>query len=85
MAIRIIDVKQTPIYTWQDIRDLKDWNTVKNTNISWQSVTQTSKTGKRIKIEVEATEGTWESVKELLLSWQTLKDRFASWLKIKNW
>jgi hypothetical protein len=85
MAIRIVDIKLTPGSSWDDITGLADWNAVKNTNISWQVIIQSVIVGHSVKIEVEVTEGKWDSVKELITSWSTVKTKFTNWSGLKNW
>lgn len=85
MAIRIVDIKLTPCSSWDGISGLTDWNAVKNTNASWQAINQAAVVGQNVKIEVEVTEGKWDSVKELITSWSIVKTKFTGWSGLKNW
>jgi hypothetical protein len=86
MAVKIIDVKLTPQnYTWGDVKNLPNWSTFKNTNASWQQITQTTLINQPVKIEVEVVESDWKGIRRVYSSWQSIKDTFTSWLGIKNW
>ncbi len=85
MAIRIVDVKITTNYSWQNIKNTADWNVVKNTNINWQQPLQTTTIGQIVKVEVEVSENNWLSIRDNHLTWQKIKEKFASWLDIKNY
>lgn len=85
MALKIVDVKIKTNYNWQNIKVQADWNTVKNTNVNWQQSLQTSVVGQIVKIEVEVSENNWLSIKNNHLTWQQIKEKFASWLNVKNY
>lgn len=86
MSIKIMDVKVSPTnYNWQNVKELGDWNTFKNTNKDWEQPIQTSIVGQPISIEVEVEENNWKGVRNLFTSWQDIKDSFTSWLGLKNW
>lgn len=85
MAIKIVDVKLTTNYDWSDVKNIADWNAVKNTNQNWQQPLQTSLVGQQVKIEVEISENMWINIKENHSTWQKIKDKFTNWLGIKNY
>lgn len=85
MAIKIVDVKLKTSYDWSDIKNIADWNAVRNTNKDWQQLFQITTPGELIKVEVEVSENNWSSIKDNHLTWQQIKEKFASWLGIKNY
>lgn len=85
MALKIVDVKLTSNYSWQNIKNQANWNAVRNTNQNWQQPLQTSLVGQQIKIEVEVSENNWLSIKDNHITWQKIKEKFTSWLGIKNY
>lgn len=84
MAIRIQNVNNNTDYDWQDVKELGDWNTVKNTNVAWQQLCQTTDVGRQITIEVEVIENNWLLVKDTHTSWQDIKNQFPDWAGVKN-
>lgn len=84
MALKITEVKLITNYSWTDVSQIGDWNAVKNTNTSWQTMTQTSEVGQIINIEVEVVETTWDYIKGKFGSWNDIKNNFADWLGLKN-
>jgi hypothetical protein len=84
VAIHIVDVKIIPTTTWDDLKIPKDWNSIKNTNTSWQTIEQTAIVGEPIKIEVEVLERTWGSFNDLFVSWDSIKTKVTNWLGLKN-
>ena len=85
MAIRIVDVKITTNYSWEDISNLADWNAVKNITTNWWQLLQTTNPGELIFIEVELRENDWLSIKNNHTTWQQIKEKFANWLDVKNY
>lgn len=85
MAVKIIDVKITHNYGWEDINRLPSWNTFRNSSTSWQQVTQTIVVNEPLKIEVEVVENDWKGFERVYDSWQKIIDTFGNWLNIKNW
>lgn len=86
MAIRIDDVKLTTNYGWKDIKNLSNWNAVKNNHQSWQQLyTQTTIVGNPVKIEVSISEDNWLNLKEAFNTWADIKNKFPSWLDVKNY
>lgn len=45
MAIKITDVKIITDYSWQDMNESADWNTIKNANANWQQPLQAAQVG----------------------------------------
>ena len=85
MAIRIVEADLITNYTWEDIKDSRTWGILRNSNTTWQSILQVSEPAQNIKIEIEVTEGTWSSVKELLPVWSFVKNKFTNWSNLRNW
>lgn len=85
MAIRIVDAKIKTNYTWENIKNTADWSAVAHTNENWNQLFQTTTVGNTVTIEVEVSEGNWDSIKNNHLTWQQIKDKFATWLGVKNY
>jgi len=85
MALKIVDVKLTTNYDWQDVSNLASWQVVRNTNANWQQPLQTTTIGQLVKVEVEVSENNWLSIKEVHNTWKRVKERFSTWLDIKNY
>lgn len=85
LAVRIVDVKIKTNHNWQNVKDVADWNTVKNTNTNWQQPLQTTLIGEQIVIEVEVIENNWSLIKDTFGSWQDIKTRFTDWIELKNY
>ena len=83
--LKIVDARVKTDYTWADISGLDDWSSVRNTNVDWSRLTQTTTVGRVVKIEVEISEGTWNDIKANHSTWQRIKDKFTSWLGVKNY
>lgn len=85
MTIKMIGVRISSNYSWQDVKNLPDWNTVKNTNANWHQMKQTCLVRQPVFIEVEIRENNWETIKDSFTDWQDIKNRFTDWNEVKNW
>ena len=85
MSIRITDVKLNTNYNWENIKDLGDWNSVKNTNTSWNQIQNISVVGQVINIEVSLIENNWLSIYENFSDWNSVKNGFNNWLDISKY
>lgn len=84
MAIKITDVKIITNYSWQDINESADWNTIKNTNANWQQPLQITQVGEQIRIEVDIVENNWSEISSAFTSWAQIKNSITNWLGLKN-
>lgn len=85
MALKIVGVKLTTNYNWQNVKNQASWGAFKNTNLNWQQPFQTALVGQLTKVEIEVSENNWLSIKDNHLTWQQLKEKFALWLNVKNY
>lgn len=85
MALKIVNIKLSTEYNWESIKNQADWKSVRNSNADWHQPLQTTLVGKDIKIEVEISENRWSSIKGNHQTWQQIRDKFLSWLNVKNY
>lgn len=82
--IKIIDVNISSDYSWGDIKNLANWDAVKNTNKNWQQTKQTAIVNHLVFVEVEVIETNWLYLAELNNSWQDIKNKYINWNEVKN-
>lgn len=80
--IKITDVKLNSSYSWNNIKQLKDWNALRLCNPDWNSQKTTVTTGMQISVEVTVIENTWELLKESYSDWHSIAD-LPSWAALK--
>lgn len=85
MALEIVEVKLTTSYSWQNVANIANWKAVRNTNTDWQQPLQTTIVGETIHIEVEVRENNWLSIKENNSIWKKIREKFTTWLDVKNY
>lgn len=81
--IRITDVKIHTEYSWGNVKQLRDWNTLRLCNGDWNSIRMTNIIGKQLNVEVTVIENNWDLIKESMKDWQSLF-QLASWSNIKS-
>lgn len=85
MAIRIVDVKLTTNFSWQDIKNKADWLAIRNTNENWQQLIQTATPSGIVKVEIEVRENNWLGIRDDHKNWQEIMDKFNTWQDVKNY
>lgn len=83
--IKIIDVKLSTTFTWDDIKQrMPTWQEVNNGCANWGRITQTCLVGQEISIEVDLFENDWSGAVKLYQTWQGVKIGTSSWQSLKN-
>lgn len=82
--LKIIDVNISSDYSWGDIKNLRNWDSFKNTNKNWQQTKQTAIVNHPVFVEVEVVETNWLYLAELNSSWLDIKNKYANWNEVKN-
>lgn len=82
--IKITDINIKTQYSWSNIKDLCNWNTVKNTNGKWIQLKQISIEGRNIFAEVEAIGDSWLDLMSINNTWQDIYTDYLNWDEIKN-
>ena len=83
MAIEIRNFEIISDYSWENAKNIKNWDFIKMTG-SWQNLLQSAETGQAVKFEVIVTECTWNSNKELFGNRENIKLNFSDWSALKN-
>lgn len=82
--LKITDVNINSSYNWgNNIKQMKDWNTIRLCNSDWNSVKMTATIGMQVNIEVTVVENTWELLKESYIAWQSINE-LQTWAIVKN-
>lgn len=81
--IKITDVKIKTSYSWDNLENFKDWNTIRLCNPDWNSIKLSSTLGMQVRLEVTVIENTWELLKESYQDWQMLLE-LPSWAYLKT-
>lgn len=82
--IKVIDVNISSDYSWEDIKNLRNWNSFKNTNGNWQKTKQNVIVGNPVFVEVEILESNWLHIFNNYNSWLDIKNKFINWNEIKS-
>lgn len=81
--VKITDVKLNSSYSWNSIKQLKEWNALRLCNPNWNSLNMTVTTGMQTSVEVTVIENTWELLKESYPNWQEI-EALPNWAALKN-